>query len=176
MHEKKVVHRDIKPSNILMTRLGVVKLCDFGVSGELVNSIAGTFTGTQYYMAPERAMGEGYSITSDVWSLGITLHEFAFLKYPFQPPPRNPIEAITCITRSPIPQMEDGDIKWSANIKDFMSKWWVVRQLELTTQSHPLQSRAALPARHAQTPLHHLLRVEESQHGPLGFTAMWLAL
>lgn len=51
MHEKKVVHRDIKPSNILMTRLGVVKLCDFGVSGELVNSLAGTFTGTQYYMA-----------------------------------------------------------------------------------------------------------------------------
>jgi mitogen-activated protein kinase kinase len=71
-------------------------------------------------------MGEGYSITSDVWSLGITLHEFAFLKYPFQPPPRNPIEAITCITQSPIPQMDDGEIKWSENIKDFMSKWSVL--------------------------------------------------
>lgn len=42
---------DIKPSNILMTRKGEIKLCDLGVSGELINSMAETFTGTQYYMA-----------------------------------------------------------------------------------------------------------------------------
>lgn len=42
---------DIKPSNILVTRKGEFKLCDFGVSGELINSIAKTFTGTKYYMA-----------------------------------------------------------------------------------------------------------------------------
>jgi mitogen-activated protein kinase kinase len=61
LHERKIIHRgtafvflanvDIKPSNILITREGNVKLCDFGVSGELVNSLAGTFTGTSYYMA-----------------------------------------------------------------------------------------------------------------------------
>lgn len=51
LHSQKVIHRDIKPSNILMTRKGQIKLCDLGVSGELINSLAETFTGTQYYMA-----------------------------------------------------------------------------------------------------------------------------
>lgn len=51
LHDRKIIHRDIKPSNILITKSGQIKLCDFGVSGELVNSHAGTFTGTSYYMA-----------------------------------------------------------------------------------------------------------------------------
>lgn len=51
LHTRRTIHRDIKPSNILLSREGVVKLCDFGVSGELVNSMAGTFTGTSFYMA-----------------------------------------------------------------------------------------------------------------------------
>jgi serine/threonine protein kinase len=51
MHSNKVTHRDIKPSNILLTKAGVVKLCDFGVSGALEASLASTFTGTSWYMA-----------------------------------------------------------------------------------------------------------------------------
>ncbi|KAJ1941026.1 Protein kinase C signaling pathway involved MAPKK protein, partial [Linderina macrospora] len=54
LYKAKVIHRDVKPSNILVTGRGEIKLCDFGVSGELVDSIAQTFVGTSYYMAPER--------------------------------------------------------------------------------------------------------------------------
>ena len=47
-----VIHRDVKPSNILINRSGEVKMCDFGVSGYLVNSVAKTTTaGCKPYFA-----------------------------------------------------------------------------------------------------------------------------
>lgn len=82
-NEHKILHRDIKPSNILVNSRGRIKLCDFGVSGELINSIANTFVGTSTYMAPERIQGAQYSVKSDVWSLGLTLLELAIGRFPF---------------------------------------------------------------------------------------------
>ncbi|KAH8911898.1 kinase-like protein [Coniochaeta sp. PMI_546] len=82
--EHHIMHRDIKPSNILVNSQGKIKLCDFGVSGELVNSIADTFVGTSTYMAPERIQGERYTVKSDVWSFGLTIMELAIGKFPFQ--------------------------------------------------------------------------------------------
>ncbi|ODV59249.1 Pkinase-domain-containing protein [Ascoidea rubescens DSM 1968] len=83
LHQHKIIHRDIKPQNILLNELGEIKLCDFGVSGEVVNSLATTFTGTSYYMAPERIRGNAYTVTSDVWSLGLTLLEVAQGRFPY---------------------------------------------------------------------------------------------
>ncbi|KAJ3772681.1 Pkinase-domain-containing protein [Lentinula raphanica] len=79
----KIIHRDIKPSNILLNSEGEIKLCDFGVSGELINSIANTFVGTSVYMSPERIQGAEYTVESDIWSLGITLIELAHGRFPF---------------------------------------------------------------------------------------------
>ncbi|RXW22122.1 hypothetical protein EST38_g3742 [Candolleomyces aberdarensis] len=83
----RIIHRDIKPSNILFNSEGQIKLCDFGVSGELINSIAHTFVGTSVYMSPERIQGADYSVKSDVWSLGISLIELALGAFPFTDPP-----------------------------------------------------------------------------------------
>jgi len=74
---------DIKPSNILCNSQGQIKICDFGVSGELINSIADTFVGTSTYMSPERIQGAQYTVKSDVWSLGISLIELALGRFPF---------------------------------------------------------------------------------------------
>ncbi len=68
----------MKPSNILVNKHGAIKLCDFGISGVLVNSIARTHdVGCRPYMAPERIdprfEKDGYDVRSDVWSMGITL-------------------------------------------------------------------------------------------------------
>lgn len=79
----KIMHRDIKPSNVLVNSRGQIKLCDFGVSSELENSVADTFVGTGTYMAPERIQGSPYTVKSDVWSVGLTLMELAIAKFPF---------------------------------------------------------------------------------------------
>ncbi|KAJ7110729.1 Pkinase-domain-containing protein [Mycena crocata] len=79
----RIIHRDIKPSNILCNSQGDIKLIDFGVSGELINSIANTFVGTSVYMSPERIQGATYSVKSDIWSLGITLLELCVGQFPF---------------------------------------------------------------------------------------------
>ncbi|KAI9253948.1 kinase-like domain-containing protein [Phascolomyces articulosus] len=113
LHSQRVIHRDIKPSNILVTRKGEIKLCDFGVSGELINSIAKTFTGTKYYMAPERIQGAPYAVQSDIWSLGLTLIEVSQNR-PALPPPGQPqlsiIELLDLIVRQPVPVIQGSHI------------------------------------------------------------------
>ena len=86
-----VIHRDVKPSNILLDANGRVKLCDFGISGRLVDSQAKTRNaGCAAYMAPERIeppqykTDYHYDIRSDVWSLGITLVEMATGQFPYK--------------------------------------------------------------------------------------------
>ncbi|KAH7322339.1 kinase-like domain-containing protein [Rhizoctonia solani] len=129
LHSNKVTHRDIKPSNILVTKAGVVKLCDFGVSGELEMSLASTFTGTSWYMAPERITGNPYSIRADVWSTGLTFLELAQNRFPY-PPDLGPIELLTYIVNGEVPELDDepgdengnGAIHWSDGMKSFIKQ------------------------------------------------------
>lgn len=69
-------------------------MCDFGVSGQLIDSMANSFVGTRSYMSPERLQGSHYRVESDIWSLGLSLVELAFGRYPIPPPDKNELKAL----------------------------------------------------------------------------------
>lgn len=76
-HRSGIVHRDIKPSNLVVNPQGTVKIVDFGIarSDESKLTRTGLKMGSLPYMSPELLAGEPASPQSDVWALGVVLHE-----------------------------------------------------------------------------------------------------
>jgi serine/threonine protein kinase len=84
IHAENIVHRDVKPENVLVMEDGRLVVTDFGVAVALGTTtyFSSQVAGTPSYMAPEVIMGEKSTPASDVFSLGITLHEIFFGRRP----------------------------------------------------------------------------------------------
>ena len=88
-HGLGVIHRDIKPGNLMVTEEGEPVILDFGLARDeegagAALSVSGEVSGTPAYMSPEQMTGRARADRrSDVWSLGIVLHEAATGVHPF---------------------------------------------------------------------------------------------
>lgn len=146
--ELQVIHRDVKPSNILINRKGQVKICDFGISGHLVDSVAKTIeAGCKPYMAPERIDPQtgkhGYDIRSDVWSFGITMIEISTGTFPYAASP-TPFEQLKQVVKDPPPKLPPG--QFTPEYEDFIAQCLKKSVAERSTYrdllSHPFLKRA----------------------------------
>ncbi|UOF16511.1 protein kinase [Lysobacter capsici] len=85
-HARGVIHRDLKPANVLIDRAGDAYISDFGVARSLAGSgltQTGAIVGTPDYLSPEQARGEPSDGRSDLYALGLILHEMLTGKMPF---------------------------------------------------------------------------------------------
>lgn len=83
-----VIYRDMKPSNIILTDSGRLKLIDFGIAREYKcdSEYDTVFIGTRGYAAPEQYGGGQSNVTTDIYSLGVTLYSLLTGKKPNEPP------------------------------------------------------------------------------------------
>ena len=113
-HDEGVIHRDLKPENILVARRdGRVVLLDFGIAKTLASdelTKAGFVVGSIHYMSPEQLCGSDVTPLSDVYSLGVILHELVTGACPFRAPDLTLSQCIALRSRAPDPLERAPDI------------------------------------------------------------------
>ncbi|HST26874.1 MAG TPA: serine/threonine-protein kinase [Rudaea sp.] len=109
-HRNLIVHRDIKPSNILVATDGTVKLLDFGIAKLIEEDDAATSgtvgVFTPDYAAPEQLRGGAITTATDVYGLGVLLHELLLGLRPGGTPTRRPSSRVNEVSDTTVPRID----------------------------------------------------------------------
>lgn len=118
IHSKGIIYGDLKAENILVTEEGIIKLCDFNLSGtsSLLND---AIQGTVNYLAPEIIAGLPRTMKSDFWSLGVLVHLLFYRRFPFKS--QNQSELFYNIVNKPI-DPEEVDLKASRELRTLITQ------------------------------------------------------
>ncbi len=107
-HDSYIIHRDIKPQNIMILENGLVKITDFGIAMAMnatqltqTNSVMGSV----HYLPPEQASGQGSTLQSDIYSMGIVMYELITGELPFKGD--NAVEIALKHLKEPIPDIRE---------------------------------------------------------------------
>lgn len=105
-HDSYIIHRDIKPQNVMILDDGRVKITDFGIaiaSNATELTQTNSVMGSVHYLPPEQANGQGATIKSDIYSLGILMFELLIGKVPFRG--ENAVEIALKQMKEPLPSV-----------------------------------------------------------------------
>ena len=83
VHAQNVIHKDVKPANLVFDRDGYLRLTDFGVSRPQQFNNSHQRAGTVGYMAPEVICRQNHGKVSDVFAIGVMVHEIMLGKKPY---------------------------------------------------------------------------------------------
>lgn len=122
-HDSYIIHRDIKPQNIMILEDGTVKITDFGIamalnSNELTQT--NSVMGSVHYLPPEQANGNGATIKSDIYSLGILMYELLTGILPFKG--ENAVEIAIKQMKESIPSLVRMDLGIPQSIENIVLK------------------------------------------------------
>ncbi len=123
-HDAGVVHRDLKPANILIDQRGNAYLTDFGIAKQLTSDVdsgeLGGTKGTLAYMSPEQIREETVSAQTDIYALGIILHEVLAGRHPYYETPIGTL--ISKQMYEPLPHIGDSRDNLPDGINDVIQK------------------------------------------------------